>query len=159
MKNAAIIVRGVSKKYKSQDGERVIIDNVTISVPEGQRVAVIGPNGSGKSTFLRIILNLTEPDMGSVDLLNEHSFIEAAYVPQDYRNALFPWLRLKSNIALHLERHDHSPAGAALNLSNVTLNRFLEAAQEVRLTFDLEKFPYQLSGGEQQILVLLQAML
>lgn len=159
MENAAIKLEGISKTYKSPEGDRVVLESVTLSIPEGQRVAIVGPNGSGKSTFLRIVLGLTQPDTGTVNVIHDHTFSEVAYIPQDYRNSLFPWLRLKSNIALHLEKRNHTSFGFGLELSSDTFDQFSQAAKEVQLKLDLRKFPYQLSGGEQQILVILQALL
>lgn len=55
---------GVSKGY----GERVLLENLDLSVPAGSIVGVIGPNGAGKSTLIKVIAGLIEPDSGTVTL-------------------------------------------------------------------------------------------
>jgi len=55
---------GISKGY----GERVLLENLDLSVPAGSIVGVIGPNGAGKSTLIKVIAGLIEPDSGTVTL-------------------------------------------------------------------------------------------
>ncbi|MDD2522129.1 MAG: energy-dependent translational throttle protein EttA [Anaerolineaceae bacterium] len=62
--DVVIELNGVSKGY----GERVLLDDLDLSVPPGSIVGVIGPNGAGKSTLLKIIAGLLEPDKGLVTL-------------------------------------------------------------------------------------------
>ncbi len=57
-----IDLKGVSKSY----GERILIDNLDLSIPAGSIVGVIGPNGAGKTTLLRLITGQTKPDSGEV---------------------------------------------------------------------------------------------
>ncbi|MGE5340682.1 MAG: ABC transporter ATP-binding protein [Candidatus Omnitrophota bacterium] len=159
MGSVSIKLEKISKRYRSLDGNRTVLESVTLTIKEGQRVAIVGPNGSGKSTFLQIALGLTKPDVGSVNWSHGNLFSETSYIPQDYRNSLFPWLRLSSNIALHLESQNRIAFGFGLNPSSETLNKFIQAASDIQMRFDLAKYPYQLSGGEQQIFALLQAML
>ncbi|NJD23500.1 MAG: ABC transporter ATP-binding protein [Melioribacter sp.] len=159
MDEYAIKLENICKEYKSAEGNRVVLQSINLYFPAGQSIAVVGPNGSGKSTFLKIVLGLTKPDFGSVTILNNGKVNDISYIPQDYRNSFFPWLRLKTNLALHLEKRNHDHLGVTLELSDHTLEKFIEAAKDVQLIVDLNKFPYQLSGGEQQIMVLLQALL
>src|SRR3954451_23938422 len=60
--NQVIELHGVSKGY----GERLLIDNLSFSVPPGAIVGIIGPNGAGKSTLFRMILGREQPDKGKV---------------------------------------------------------------------------------------------
>jgi ATP-binding cassette ChvD family protein len=57
-----IELRGVSKAYS----DRLLIDNLDLSIPPGSIVGVIGPNGAGKTTLLRMIAGLEPPDSGTV---------------------------------------------------------------------------------------------
>ncbi|MDP3641499.1 MAG: ATP-binding cassette domain-containing protein, partial [Alphaproteobacteria bacterium] len=54
------------KNLSKQFDRRVILDNLTLSVPKGQTLAVVGPSGSGKSTLLRGINMLEKPDAGHI---------------------------------------------------------------------------------------------
>ncbi len=66
---------GVSKGY----GERLLIDDLTVSIPPGSIVGVIGPNGAGKTTFLRMITGKEIPDQGSLRI---GQTVQLAYVDQ-----------------------------------------------------------------------------
>jgi energy-dependent translational throttle protein EttA len=62
--NQVIEFKGVSKSF----GDRVLIDNLSFSVPPGAIVGIIGPNGAGKSTLFRMIQGVETPDSGSVEI-------------------------------------------------------------------------------------------
>ena len=59
----------VSNLHKSYAGQRVV-DNISLCIPRGECYGLLGPNGAGKSTTLRLLLGLTDPDGGSITLLN-----------------------------------------------------------------------------------------
>ena len=62
--NQVIEFKGVSKSF----GDRVLIDNLSFSVPPGAIVGIIGPNGAGKSTLFRMIQGVETPDSGTVEI-------------------------------------------------------------------------------------------
>src|SRR5688572_29677912 len=62
--DSVIEFKGVSKGY----GERLLIDDLSFSVPPGAIVGIIGPNGAGKSTLFRMITGKEKPDKGKVDI-------------------------------------------------------------------------------------------
>lgn len=59
----------VQNLHKSYAGQRVV-DNISLNIKRGECYGLLGPNGAGKSTTLRLLLGLTDPDEGSVSLLN-----------------------------------------------------------------------------------------
>ena len=61
-----ISLRNVSKKYRTQAGYRVVLDNVSLDFPVGKSVGILGLNGAGKSTLIRIIGDSEPPDSGYV---------------------------------------------------------------------------------------------
>ena len=66
---------GVTKAF----GDRLLIDNLSFSVPPGAIVGIIGPNGAGKSTLFRMITGTEQPDSGSIDV---GPTVKMAYVDQ-----------------------------------------------------------------------------
>src|SRR5271169_1433390 len=60
-------------------GSRLLFENISLGISEGERLGLIGPNGAGKSTLLKILAGLLEPDSGTVSMRrNAH----VGYVPQ-----------------------------------------------------------------------------
>ncbi len=140
----------VSKSFSSRAGVRQVLEDVDLDIASHERISLVGPNGSGKTTLLRIILGIDQPDSGSVSHHWPNNSHNISYVPQDYRNALFPWLRLSSNLAL---------ANGGVSREPHNDGKYEALADAFKLPLDLSKYPYQLSGGEQQIFLLLRAIL
>ena len=75
-----IEVAGVSKGFD----DRLLIDNLTVSIPRGAIVGIIGGNGAGKSTFFKLLTGAEQPDAGSIELGDT---VDIAFVDQS-RDAL-----------------------------------------------------------------------
>src|SRR5689334_11998774 len=71
---------GISKSF----GSRLLFENISLGISDGERLGLIGPNGAGKSTLLKILSGQIEPDSGTVSLRRN---TRVGYVPQ---NAVFP---------------------------------------------------------------------
>lgn len=164
MNPIAVSLDDITKSYTLHKELHTVLDSVSFTVPQGQRVALLGPNGSGKSTLLKIILKILEPDFGKVEIHDTRFAGRISYIPQDYRNSLFPWMTMRANLALYLQGSDFAAENGLWNQiflspTQEMVNEFSKVANQVKLQMNLHKYPYQLSGGEQQIFVLLQAML
>jgi NitT/TauT family transport system ATP-binding protein len=142
-----VTIRGLSKRF----AKAVIYDEFDLDIPRGELISVFGPNGCGKSTLINMIAGLIPLDEGQVlfdgMLLSEIKF---GYVFQNYREALFPWLRAFDNIAYPLKL-----AGVAKTERRACVEK-LVARLGVRL--DLNKYPYQMSGGQQQLVSIMRAL-
>jgi zinc transport system ATP-binding protein len=88
--NNALACRNLEFGY----GGPPVLQNVNISIPEGDFVCVVGPNGSGKTTLLKIALGLLKPTSGSIEVFGQapdRSRGRIGYVPQHPRlDPLFP---------------------------------------------------------------------
>lgn len=138
-------------------GGNTVLADVRVSVPDGERLAIVGPSGSGKSTLLRAIAGFERIAAGEIRLGAEvaatatHHLAphrrRVGYVAQD--GALFPHLTARRNIAFGLrgsarsERADAITAAAAL------------AGIEPEL---LDRYPHEISGGQQQRVSLARAL-
>jgi polar amino acid transport system ATP-binding protein len=145
----------ISKSY----GDHVVLDGISLSIPEMRTVAIMGPSGGGKSTLLRIIAGLEIPDKGILSFDgNTVQFDEDYLLPYRRRIGvvfqsfnLFPHLTARENISLPLEKvHSYSPDDAAAYALQL-LSRF-------QLAGHAYKTPAQLSGGQKQRVAIARAV-
>ncbi|MER9234614.1 ABC transporter ATP-binding protein [Mesorhizobium sp. M0622] len=147
---AQLDLNGLSKRY----GEFHAARDITLSVAEGEFVALLGPSGCGKTTTLRMIAGFVEPTSGAIRLGGRDITglppwkRDTGLVFQSY--ALFPHLTVAQNVAFGLEMRKVSPAEIA--------PRVEEALRLVRLAGFGERLPRQLSGGQQQRVALARAL-
>ncbi|MBT3506144.1 MAG: energy-dependent translational throttle protein EttA [Piscirickettsiaceae bacterium] len=125
-----IELNNVTKSY----GDKLLIDNLTLSIPAGAIVGIIGPNGAGKSTLFRMIAGQEEVDSGSIDL---GSTVQLAYVDQSRdlngTNTVFQEIS---------EGNDMITVGTYTTPARAYCGRFNFKGS------DQQKFVKDLSGGE-----------
>ncbi len=144
---AHITVRGL---YKNFNGS-VIYENFDLDIPRGKFVSVFGPNGCGKSTLINLISGLIPIDGGEI-LFDGKTLAETriGYVFQNYREALFPWMTAFANIEYALKlRHVPKPEAQ---------ERVRKLVAHLGVQIDLTLFPYQMSGGQQQLVSIMRAL-
>lgn len=141
MNPAALTLDAVSFAY---DGVPVL-DNIRLTVREGEFLCLLGPSGSGKSTLLRLLAGLESPRRGAIrwwDRLIAGPGIDRGVVFQDY--SLFPWLSVADNVALAIAKANSALAPARRR----ALAR--EYLAQVGLEEAADKYPLELSGGMRQ---------
>ena len=142
-----ITIRGLSKSFN----DTVIYDKFDLDLPQGEFISIFGPNGCGKSTLINMISGLMPVDAGQV-LFDGQTIQETrlSYVFQNYRDALFPWLRAIDNIHYPLK---------LMGLSRRERNQRVEQLlADFGVKIDLNSYPYMLSGGQQQTVSILRAL-
>jgi len=152
---AILEIKNVTKEFRGR--ERLIappipaIENVSLSIEEGEFVCLVGPSGCGKSTLLNIIAGLDKPTEGAV-LLNGQLVKETGpdRIVVFQENALFPWLRVLENVEFGLKM-----AGVIKEKRKKIAVRYLEMMQ---LTKFADAFTYQLSGGMKQRVAIARAL-
>ncbi|HHY46354.1 MAG TPA: ABC transporter ATP-binding protein [Firmicutes bacterium] len=147
---ATLEIQGLTKTY----GQLKALDNVNLTVQEGELMAVLGPSGSGKSTLVRSIAGFVAPDAGHILLGGRDITFErpekrnTAMVFQSY--ALWPHMTVLQNITYGLKLRRLSPEEIA---------RKVEWALDLVDLSGLEgRYPRQLSGGQQQRVALARAL-
>lgn len=142
-----ITIRGLTKYFAGAP----LYENFDVDFPKGAIVSIFGPNGCGKSTLINMIAGLIPIDSGQI-LFDGKSLRETkiGYVFQNYREALFPWLRTVDNIGYPLKLAGVAPTEVARRVEE------LVASFEVK--FDLQRYPYELSGGQQQTASIMRAL-
>ncbi|BCM88207.1 aliphatic sulfonates import ATP-binding protein SsuB [Abditibacteriota bacterium] len=138
---AALQITGLDKSF----GEREVLKDLSLSVPEGAFVAVIGHSGCGKSTLLRLIAGLDEPTSGEIALDGETVSGINPQVRVMFQEArLLPWKRVIDNVALGLPRAARPRAQGVL--------------ESVGLGDRAGDWPSILSGGQRQRVALARAL-
>ena len=149
-----VALRNITKYYNNVK----VLDNINISIPENKITAIIGRSGSGKSTILKLINGLVKPSEGEVIIfgkeINYESIdklrLEIGYSVQG--TALFPHMTVFENISLLARLNSRSKGEIDIRLK--TLIKLVDISEDY-----LSKYPYQLSGGEQQRVGLCRAMM
>ena len=123
-------LQGVTRRF----GDVTALSDLTLTVDEGEVLALVGPSGCGKSTLLELLAGLQRPDQGQVYA------DPASYMPQ--RDLLLPWRNALANAALALECVGVRKADARRQ-ARPLFDRFgLAGFEEAR--------PHELSGGMRQ---------
>jgi NitT/TauT family transport system ATP-binding protein len=137
-------VHNVKRTFPRGGGEELLVlDDVNLSLKEGEIVGLLGRSGSGKSTLLRLIAGLSRPQGGTLSYMGapiEGPVQGVSMVFQSF--ALFPWMTVLENVQLGLE---------ALNLPPRELReRALAAIDLIGLDGYESAYPRELSGGMRQ---------
>ncbi len=143
------------ENLKKRFGNLVAVAGVSFAIEPGEFFSLLGPSGSGKTTILRIINGLEVPDEGRVHLNGQ----DITYLPPERRDvnivfqsyALFPHLTVFENVAFGPRR-----LGWPEERIRQEVDRLLEL---VHLAGFEQKYPRQLSGGEQQRVALIRALI
>jgi putative spermidine/putrescine transport system ATP-binding protein len=147
---AALRLEGVSKRY----GRVLAVDNVSLTIAEGEFFTLLGPSGSGKTTLLRLIAGFERPDSGRIALGGRDVTAVPPYaratntVFQDY--ALFPHMTVAGNVEYGLK--------VAHVARDERRRRVAEGLTLVRLAGLGYRRPNQLSGGQRQRVALARAI-
>jgi putative spermidine/putrescine transport system ATP-binding protein len=151
---AAVEFSAVSRHYGVGHSLVRAVDDVTISVAEGEFFSMLGPSGSGKTTCLRLIAGFEQPSFGSIKIFGKEAAGTPPYerevntVFQDY--ALFPHMNVLNNVAYSLQ-----VKGVAKPES---YKRAEQALEQVALAEYGKRKPSELSGGQRQRVALARAL-
>ncbi|MEI3775773.1 ABC transporter ATP-binding protein [Pectobacterium brasiliense] len=145
--NTHVTIRGLNKSFAGQS----LYTDLNLDLPRGKIVSIFGPNGCGKSTLMNMIAGLIPVDSGDI-LFDGKTLSETriGYVFQNYRDALFPWMSAWKNIAYPLVR-------SGMRKQDVQ-TRMDELIAMFDIRFDLQRYPYELSGGQQQTVCIMRAL-
>ncbi len=138
-------VEGVGKRYGSEERAVVALEDVSLTVADGEFAALVGPSGCGKTTLLNLIAGLDDADQGRIVVdgqtpAPEDRLMRFGYMPQ--QDMLFPWRTVLENVSLGLE------------VQGVPKREARDRAAELFPQFGLGGFeqrrPHELSGGMRQ---------
>ena len=156
-----IILRadGISKTYISGQVKVSALKKCDVEIEKGEFTAIVGKSGSGKSTLLRILGTIDKPDEGKVYIadkeienlksteLAKFRRTQIGFVYQDY--SLIPEYTAYENIILPL----------VLDGKEADVDEVMELMESLRIEYCRDKFPAQMSGGEQQRVAIARALI
>jgi energy-coupling factor transport system ATP-binding protein len=158
----AIELRDVFRVHSTPEGDAAALQGLSLSVGDGEVLAVLGPSGSGKSTLLRLLAGLERPSAGAVRVYGEelgklpsrglarYRSTMLGYADQHYARALAPELSARRLVAVQL--------GLRGTTGEERLRRADELLERVGLAAKRDRRPTELSGGEQQRVALCAAL-
>ena len=153
MGSAAIELVDVSRKFISPTGKTTLaLSNFSMTVNEGDFVAIVGPTGCGKSTTLGMITGLSPPSSGSVRVFGAPvTGIDSNIGFVFQSDAVFPWKNVIDNIAIG-PRYRGTDAATANEMAAGWVRRVGLAGFE-------HHYPHQLSGGMRKRVALAQTFI
>jgi putative ABC transport system ATP-binding protein len=155
-----ITIRNLGKRYAEGEAQRTIFTGLNLEIARGQFIALLGQSGCGKSTLLNLLAGIDQPDVGEIciagQMITALSEVERTrfrrrqigFVFQFFN--LIPTLTVAENLLLPLELN-----GLA---TPEQCERALELLDNVGLGDRRDSFPERLSGGEQQRLAMVRAV-
>jgi len=137
-------LQNVRRSFPRSGGEELLVlDDVNLTLKEGEIVGLLGRSGSGKSTLLRLIAGLARPQGGSLTYMGAPIEGPAQGVAMVFQGfALFPWMTVLENVQLGLEALGLPPAEIR--------SRALAAIDLIGLDGYESAYPRELSGGMRQ---------
>lgn len=155
MGKSFIEFKDVVKKYGKGEGEHIALDHINFTIEEGEFVVILGPSGAGKSTIMNMIGGMDRPSEGTVVVngeeisnytdrqLSRYRADKTGFIFQFYN--LLPGLTAKENISLSkvIVKNPGDP---------------MDMLKAVGLEKQANKFPSQMSGGEQQRVSIARAL-
>ena len=149
-----IKIKDIYKTYGEKDNKVEVLKRIDLNINDGDFVVILGPSGSGKSTLLNIVSGLEKPDSGSVSyddkLITKMNDKELT----DFRKNNIGFIFQQYYLLQNLNVDKNVRMGADL-ISNKDYKDIIKA---VGLENKLDKYPYELSGGEQQRVSIARAL-
>lgn len=156
-----IDAKGIVKNYKTAKLETNVLKGIDISIEKGQFVSIMGPSGCGKSTLLYILGGLDNPTEGSVNIdgkdISRLKDKELSKLRRNDIGFIFQFYNLVQNLTV--KENILLPIRMANKSTKEYLDKYKEIIKIVKLEGKDNKYPSELSGGEQQRVSIARAVL
>jgi iron(III) transport system ATP-binding protein len=154
MQQAIVQLQNVTKQFA--DSTSPAVNNVSLTLQQGDILGLLGPSGCGKTTLLRLIAGFERLQSGQIEIGGQVVCDRSICVPAEQRDigivfqdyALFPHLTVAENVAFGLKQASKQQIQ----------KRIGEVIELVRLEGLEKRYPYELSGGQQQRVALARAL-
>ena len=142
-----IVLKKVSKVYSTGEIETAALKEIDLNINDGEFVVLLGPSGSGKSTMLNVCSGLDNPTSGTItideDIISELNSKELTKFRRNNLGFIFQ----QYNLLQTLNVRENVEVGREVSKDPFEVEEIIE---QVGMSLNIEKYPYQLSGGEQQ---------
>ena len=154
MLRVSIEIKNINKSFKTKKANDLsVLENINLTIEDGELVCLLGPSGCGKTTLLRLIAGLDQSTSGEIIANGEKVTApsgDRAVIFQQY--SLFPWLTVLQNVTFGLEMtkkgsKEENIAAAERYLTSVGLIDFKDS------------YPHELSGGMKQRVAIIRSLL
>ena len=145
--------KNVSLVYPDGEKEKVVLDNISLKINDGESVVLVGPSGSGKSSMIYLLSALKKPTSG--DIIFDNNIISSKKDTSGERydsfgfifqqHFLIPYLSVLENVLIAIKDSD-------------TIEKSKEMLKKLGLEEHLNKKPHQLSGGQRQRVAIARAL-
>jgi ABC-2 type transport system ATP-binding protein len=146
---AVVELAGVTKAYES----KIAVNNLSLSIDAGQMFGLLGPNGAGKTSSIRMIMGITIPDSGSINLFGKpfdrQSLERVGYLPEE--RGLYKKMKVLDQLVFFGELHGLTAAEAR--------KRAVDWAKRMEIDESLPKKTEELSKGMQQKIQFISCLL
>lgn len=148
MKPSRVILRDIGKVFSTEHGSLEAIQQINFEVSPGEVVSLVGPSGCGKTTLLKIVAGLVPPTSGVIT--TNPTGITPMLILQEYGRGLLPFKTVASNVGIALLNHKLP--------TEQKDSRVLLALEQTGLSDAAALYPWQLSGGMQQRILLARCL-
>ena len=148
----SIEVKNINKSFDGRGKNLSVLEDINLTINDGELVCLLGPSGCGKTTLLRLIAGLDHPTSGQIiangEVVEKPSG-DRAVIFQQY--SLFPWLTVLKNVTFGLEL-----SGGSKEENIQAAERYLKS---VGLLEFKDSYPHELSGGMKQRVAIIRSLL
>ncbi len=156
-----IHIKNLSKVFQTEEIETKALNEVSITINQGEFITIMGPSGSGKSTLLNIVGLLDNATSGSYQLINQEMMGLKEQEKAKVRKQNIGFVFQNFNLIDELSVYDNIELPLIYN--NVSASerkqKVNEIAERLGISHRLKHFPQQLSGGQQQRVAVARALI
>ncbi len=148
-----LVLSHISKSFANSTNNSItnVLQDINLTVSNGEFVCIVGPSGCGKSTILRLVSGLLSPTTGSITLNDKAIEGTDPNRGMAFQKAtLFPWLTVKENVGFSLRMKKE------YKQNEDKVEQLIDMAG---LSYFKDAYPHQLSGGMAQRVSLLRTMI
>lgn len=149
---------GITKAYQEASQKHLILNQLSLKINVGEKVAVVGRSGSGKTTLLNILSGLITPDQGQYFVLGKEISHYSAKIRAQFRRQNIGYIFQYYNLIPSLTALENIEFVLMLNNKQDRLNYVIEYCKKLEVMDCLDKLPSNLSGGQQQRIAIIRAL-